>query len=1408
MSQFIFNGTSRMRNVTFARDHHRTGTSIIEDARRQRLRREEEARRTRAAQRLQRAVRQWLAGLQMMRVALDDVRSLPADVSSVLSRSLPSAALFADGAGHVEERLVARLHAACWSMSYAVAHPSRIPIHGVRSPLTVNDISRNEEKEEGEGLQSSAPATFRSLAEVQSYQRDTLWQYGDAMCTALRSCANEAATSANVGAAAEASSLWQRVLSALSAKDVSLVLYVVLQQLPHIISRHHGETAAAVSDSASENAEKSFNAVLASVVSAVVQRNTVFRNSLNEENGDEITTRGASITTTCYSLLPSSPAYVDRWPAVQALTISLELASQEAARAHVWVRNAYADALMPLLCAFPAPPSTVSPAATEEAPSVLPTSSSSSSSSFARACWRCMCAAFSDDEYLSLSTNPLVVLLSSGEAPVSPTAVPIGAGRGVDGCCTLLFEECCSRTASDTRLTMGEEVGGVNGGPLRARVLGRLVRLLPYVQELVRSAAAASYEAAAVVKRYLLSVSCLSERLCREPFFIESILADHYAYNTGQHAATLAAAAAVTGDSRSAVPGVPRSQYRLLPSYLFSTEGGLRLLQLLTAEDETREQLRLQALQKPTVEAPTDAIAPLVDASPPAVDDEEGNTTEEVIESSSPTPTAPAAADSITASPPPLSPSVTASVNGANPSSAPEWPTSASVQQSPLEILCNVFAWPLFTFSKPDYSRYQQETLALCAKLVRTPQLLRRLWSLYWQSCEGLRAVLPPGPELQKLCSHPVWGEGKEETLTAAMRQQERVRGRRVPVAAATAPLLSALPRLPTWETHPRYPMAFYDPHPSLSIFLFTLLAHYVNVCDFADELRRGDTGVLSAPEACALVLALKEIVHRAHLYGVVPDSNGEAVAHAACLLLSRLHIVNEADPFVPAGADGLWMSVGMVAAEAAVGSVVARWDDASAAVVDEERAAVEEEEIVTGGGTSPSTTTGAARGASHGAPAGHLASSPGSSATANAVVLSRLPGDDLMFHGSRGWDNKLRYTKLLVHTPFLLPFPARALLLSALLARQNEQWTPPSDRPAVVHRGRTFVDAYDLFHNNPMSSDMYNIRFVSEDGALEAGYGRGVYRECIVALCKEGFAAPYGLFNQTPDGYVFPNSFSAIATADPQHLQKIRFLGAMVGRALCDGVLQDVPFAQHFRNAILGRRNTLSNLKSFDPELYYQLMSLTQLDDAALQAVGLTFVYTVNSLGVTQEVELLRGGAQMDVTPRNCLYYVHLVADFKLNREAAEQTQAFCAGLHSVLDSNRLLLFDSNEVGKLFAGDEGGEIDLQDWKENTVYDSPDDVNKLQVRLFWEVVESLTRKQQSQLLKFATSMTRPPLLGFRFLSPPFKLQLLQTNVSGADYLPSASTCFSMLKLPPYRDYATARAKIIAAIEETGTFEYS
>ncbi|CAM9730861.1 unnamed protein product, partial [Ectocarpus fasciculatus] len=87
---------------------------------------------------------------------------------------------------------------------------------------------------------------------------------------------------------------------------------------------------------------------------------------------------------------------------------------------------------------------------------------------------------------------------------------------------------------------------------------------------------------------------------------------------------------------------------------------------------------------------------------------------------------------------------------------------------------------------------------------------------------------------------------------------------------------------------------------------------------------------------------------------------------------------------------------------------------------------------------------------------------------------------------------------------------------------------------------------------------------------------------------------------------------------------------------------------------------------------------------------------------------------------------------------------------------------------------------------------------------FWEAIESFNPKEQGQFLKFVTSCSRPPLLGFERLNPPICLQRVPEGDEGR--LPSSATCMNLLKLPQYADRETLREKLLYAISANAGFE--
>ena len=90
------------------------------------------------------------------------------------------------------------------------------------------------------------------------------------------------------------------------------------------------------------------------------------------------------------------------------------------------------------------------------------------------------------------------------------------------------------------------------------------------------------------------------------------------------------------------------------------------------------------------------------------------------------------------------------------------------------------------------------------------------------------------------------------------------------------------------------------------------------------------------------------------------------------------------------------------------------------------------------------------------------------------------------------------------------------------------------------------------------------------------------------------------------------------------------------------------------------------------------------------------------------------------------------------------------------------------------------------------------------IQMFWSVIERFSEQERCLLLKFVTSCSRPPLLGFKELYPPFCV------MSGGreQRLPSASTCMNLLKLPMFPDVETMRSKLLYAISSGAGFELS
>jgi ubiquitin-protein ligase E3 B len=237
-----------------------------------------------------------------------------------------------------------------------------------------------------------------------------------------------------------------------------------------------------------------------------------------------------------------------------------------------------------------------------------------------------------------------------------------------------------------------------------------------------------------------------------------------------------------------------------------------------------------------------------------------------------------------------------------------------------------------------------------------------------------------------------------------------------------------------------------------------------------------------------------------------------------------------------------------------------------------------------------------------------------------------------------------------------------------------------------------------------------------------------------------------------TEEGLLFPH---AAAARLGHGLRMLEFLGRIVGKALYEGILLEYSFSPLFVSKLLGRYSFLDELSSLDAELHRNLVYLKHYE-GDVRDLALDFTVTEELFGKHTTVELRPGGADIPVTNENKLQYVHAVADYKLNRQMRPLIDAFARGMGDLIAPAWLGLFNAKEFNQLLSGGDH-DFDVADLRRHTRYTGGYTDASRTVRLFWEVVARLEAEERCALLKFVTSCSRAPLLGFKHLQPAFTI---------------------------------------------------
>ncbi|XP_062521053.1 ubiquitin-protein ligase E3B-like [Corticium candelabrum] len=435
---------------------------------------------------------------------------------------------------------------------------------------------------------------------------------------------------------------------------------------------------------------------------------------------------------------------------------------------------------------------------------------------------------------------------------------------------------------------------------------------------------------------------------------------------------------------------------------------------------------------------------------------------------------------------------------------------------------------------------------------------------------------------------------------------------------------------------------------------------------------------------------------------------------------------------------------------------------------------------------------------------------------------------------------NQPRAKAVMKLVPHVLPYRERVKMLRDLVLKDKESHNlihtnNMAPRPTYIriHRSRFLEDAYSQLCqlSSIALKGVIRVKFVNEQGLEEAGIDQdGVFKEFLEDTIKRVFDPSLTLFKTTTDQRLYPSPNSV---AQDNYRALYNFVGRMLGKAIYEGFLVDVPFADFFLTNLKGTKysaaySAFDELASFDSDLYKNL-SYVKHYDGDVSELDLTFSVNRDFFGKVETHDLTPGGSAVTVTNENKISYIHRVAHFHMRTELRDQTNSFVRGFHSIVNPEWLGYFSPCEIQRLISGD-SVEMDVEDLKKHVEYMGGFHPSHQIVRWLWDVVgKDFDACEKGLFLKFVTSCSKPPVLGFSHLNPPFSIRFVDTSDdtdggdtvgsvlrgffrrstrSAATRLPTASTCFNLLKLPNYPSKAVLRDKLRQAITSASGFELS
>ncbi|CAF4491541.1 unnamed protein product [Rotaria sp. Silwood2] len=426
----------------------------------------------------------------------------------------------------------------------------------------------------------------------------------------------------------------------------------------------------------------------------------------------------------------------------------------------------------------------------------------------------------------------------------------------------------------------------------------------------------------------------------------------------------------------------------------------------------------------------------------------------------------------------------------------------------------------------------------------------------------------------------------------------------------------------------------------------------------------------------------------------------------------------------------------------------------------------------------------------------------------------------------------------LLEQMPHILTFKDRVKILQMFIEHDKEKES--TEVSSLRHHLKNYYEIRrtnlfgDAFHSLKSASstiwkNTIRISFINQQGLAEAGIDQnGIFKEFIQEVTRQAFDPAFNLFKVTENRTLYP---SPISDRTENYLYLFNFIGKILGKAVYEQIVLDIELAPFFLRHLISRKNLnyscFDDLMFLDRDLYNNL-NFVKHYDGDVSSLTLTYSIDEDVLGEMVTYDIIPCGRHINVTNDDKIIYIHRMSVYRTYTRIKNQIKMFTEGFKTLMKPEWINMFSVPELQQLISG-ESSDIDLEDLKSNIVYQGGYHRTHPVIKWLWQTLEQdFSREERALFLRFVTSSSRAPLLGFRSLNPPFTIRCLESseheeegeslgrifrnmvtiNRTSSERLPSSSTCFNLLKLPNYKTRRILSDKLRYAIKANAGFELS